>query len=524
MSLKGRRRLGPWAFERRGSLSLLAGCVLDESPLRFRLPSEIAVLFSAPRHVSDPERKDEATAAPDASSEAAALDAIDGEDPSLAAPSLEPLQRLADNCVALDLTTLEMVFVAVLRVRGQGGSLSAFSEEQLAEAFALACSVAEPAAENMRSRATHAIRRLREQRLLIRVDGAGVLRAGEFALTRLAAGIIDFYLEEETLNQDTLGLLLGALEAALQQIHSDAQGLRTASAEDWRRAIEVPLQVTVKDLLASIERRQRGLDLKQESFQKQVTSLLEADWFGAVDQCQDLLDGTAATLRELNEMLLKHTHRLTELLEDTQELATAARRTETAVIAHQLADHLEQISAWGSSRQSAWSEYYDYVHRYLRDVVRLDPARAITQRLRDLLSSQSQRGYALTVASAAPIRLLRAVKPSADPPPVVRPKKPRETKLEEKPVKPDPMAELEQRVLAILQEGVSDLSELTRRLTCDVPEKERFVLAGRIAQVVARLRRPLSTLERPWVRINEQLTLEERGFEAADADATGDGF
>lgn len=37
-----------------------------------------------------------------------------------------------------------------------------------------------------RKRATHAIGRLRDQRMLARVDGAGIVRAGEYALTRLA--------------------------------------------------------------------------------------------------------------------------------------------------------------------------------------------------------------------------------------------------------------------------------------------------------------------------------------------------
>ena len=42
-----------------------------------------------------------------------------------------------------------------------------------------------------RRRATHAIRRLRDQRTLSRVDHAGVVRRGEFALTRLGTAIAD---------------------------------------------------------------------------------------------------------------------------------------------------------------------------------------------------------------------------------------------------------------------------------------------------------------------------------------------
>src|SRR5256885_13330835 len=47
--------------------------------------------------------------------------------------------------------------------------------------------------------------------------------------------------------------------------------------------------------------------LFRSDFQAEIRRLLEADWFGAIDRCQGLLESTSATLRELNEVLLRDT-------------------------------------------------------------------------------------------------------------------------------------------------------------------------------------------------------------------------
>jgi len=144
----------------------------------------------------------------------------------------------------------------------------------------------------------------------------------------------------------------------------------------------------------------------------------------------------------------------------------------------------------------------------VRDVVRLDPTRALTERLREQLSGRKGRRFALTVAQAPALRVLRDVKPVAAPPPVKRPRAEREPKAADETAQ-DPDAELEARVLGELAGGVSDLSTLTARITAELPREMRFVVAGRIAQIVAKLARPLAQRERPWVLTGDELEIEE---------------
>ncbi|HMG56135.1 MAG TPA: hypothetical protein VK601_21700 [Kofleriaceae bacterium] len=416
------------------------------------------------------------------------------------------LAVIAERKLALELGTLDLAFLVALYVRGEGAGLTAFSEAQLEDGFAQACAAVLPEADQLRRRATLAIQRLRDQRLLARVDGQGVVRTGEFALSRLATGIVQFFLEEDVLTRETLGVLTHGLRLALGGVLEAARGAREPAA--WQDRVVGPLQVTISELIAGIERRQRGLDLQQEDFQAEIRRVLEADWFAAIDRCQDLLESTSATLRELNEVLLRDTAVLLGLLHDIEELAIAAGEPAGEAAAHRAMEQIDRIAAWGSARQRAWSEYFQYVHRYLRDVVRLDPTRALLQRLRDQLAGAGQR-FALAHAGAPPIRILRTVAGLPDRPPVVRPRAPREREPAAEAEAEDPQIALDGKVARALGAGATALSAVTGEVTAELAAPDRFVEAGRVAQTVARLARASSAIDRPWVPVGDDLVIED---------------
>jgi chromosome partition protein MukF len=409
---------------------------------------------------------------------------------------------------SLALETLDLGFLVALFVRGQGAQLAAFSEAGLSDVFEQVCALIEPEAEQRKKRATYAIARLREQRLLARVDGHGVVRSGEYALTRLASGIVEFFLEEDVLTRESLTLLTASLHSSLSAVLLDARAAGSGQPERWSSSVIGPLRVTIAELIAGIERRQRGLDLQQESFQTEIRSLLEANWFVAIERCQELLESSSATLRELSEILLRDSARLLAVLHDIEELAVAAGAADAEAAVLQVVEQLDRITAWGGSRQRAWSEYFQYVHRYLRDVVRLDPTRALTQRLRDQLSSGAGRRFALTIAGATPIQLLRAVTPQIARPAVTRPKAPRDREPVPD-VGVDAQALLEQRVRGALDGGAASLANVTDRVNAEVQLAERFVTAGRVAHTAAALAHARVERERPWVRVEGDIEIED---------------
>ena len=425
-------------------------------------------------------------------------------------PARDPtilLTALARSHAALELGTLDLCFLAALSLQADGAALSAFDEQKLIEVFEQVCRLVEPRTENIRRRATHAIQRLRDQKLLARVDGAGVLRAGEFALTRLAAGIVESFLEDESLTRENLTQLTRTLRTSLADILTRAGAAETAP--DWQNGVEGPLRVTVTELVSGIERRQRSLDLEQQAFQTQIAKLLESDWFGAVDQCLDLLESTSRTLAELNEILLRDAHELSSALQDIQEVAVNAGADGAEAAVQRVMEQVDRISAWGAARQRAWSEYYQYVHRYLCDVVRLDPSRALIERLREQLSQHTTRPFALAVAAAPGPRLLREIEPfKDDKPKVTRPRAERERPPSDSDAV-DQHAVVEELVQGALSRGPSGLRQVTQEVSEQTPNELQFVTAGRVAQVVARLARTTHDRDRPWVSVHDGLVIEE---------------
>ncbi len=128
----------------------------------------------------------------------------------------------------------------------------------------------------------------------------------------------------------------------------------------------------------------------------------------------------------LCQVLLRDTHHFVALLHEIQALASEAGQTESEEAAQRVIEHVDRIAAWGGARQRAWSDYYQCVHRYLRDVVRLDPDRALSQRLRDQVASWPSTPFHLLVAAAPSIRLLRPLESRVERPAVMRSRTDRE--------------------------------------------------------------------------------------------------
>ncbi|HYC78089.1 MAG TPA: condensin subunit MukF [Planctomycetota bacterium] len=425
---------------------------------------------------------------------------MDPIDPSRA------VAALARDKAHVDLKTVDLCFLAALHLRAGKTGLASFDEDALFDLFEQACDVVEPGADNPRTRATHAVRRLREQRFLARVDGAGLVRAGEYALTRLAAAVVEFFLAEETLTRESLTLLTGTLRAQLAQVLAAAR--KADGADAWRLDVVGPLDVTVRDLVSGIERRQRGLDAQQEEVRAEITALLGADWFAAIERCQALLESTTATLNELNGVLLRDSHHFVALLQEIAALAGAAEEASAEDAAHRVVEHVDRIAAWGAARQRAWSEYYQSVHRFLRDVVRLDADRALSRRLRDQIAAWPSKPFHLLAARAPSIVLLRAPEARAERPAVARPRSDREAPPEAT-AATDAAADLEAAVRRALADGASTLAEATRRVLAEVPAPARYAAAGEVAALAVRLAAPTSACDRPWVDVAPRLEIED---------------
>ena len=423
------------------------------------------------------------------------------------------LAGLTRDHVALELGTIDICFLAALYLRAERDQLASLPEEVVLDVFDQVCDLVEPGAENRQQRATNTIQRMRNQRMLARVDATGIISAGEYSLTRLAMLIVQSFLEDEKLTRESLALLTGAVISTLAQIRSAATHLSDEAG--WRAHVVAPLRVTVGDLVTGIERRQRGLDTQQEEVRQKISALLQAEWFEVIEQCEMLLETMARTLRELNEVLLRDTSHIQSLLQEIQQLASDAGADEAEESAQQVEDQVARMAAWGRSRQQAWSSFYQYVHRFLRDVVRLDPDRAISQRLLEMIRVWPQKPFSFVVAFDCTIRLLRPLNALGDRPPVGRPHDEWESAPSLVEAKESRVA-IERLVEAALRDGPSSLAVVTRNIIAQLVENERYPAIGRIAAVTAKLCTPRAPRERSWVPVGSALEIEDWHLQLSD--------
>ena len=251
------------------------------------------------------------------------------------------------------------------------------------------------------------------------------------------------------------------------------------------------------------------MDAQQEEVREQIEQLLKEDWFAAVGSCEQLLDETSTTLSELNEVLLRDSAHLQALLQDIEQVAGDGDAIDAVTQAQKVQEHLDRVAAWGVDRQRAWSDYYQFVQRYLRGVVRLDPDRAVSQRLRDQLAGWLDSPFALYVVSEPSIRLLREDDSRVERPPVTRAHTDRECLPELVPPDPEPIA-LETRVEAALARGCATLSAVAGEVLPGLRSDDRYRAAGRIAALVAERAEVSGPHERSWVPVDDlDLLIEE---------------
>ncbi len=417
----------------------------------------------------------------------------------------DQLAMLYRGGVQLSLETVDICFLAALRDRLQRLGATSLDEEQLREVYELVADIVEPEAENVQKRATHTLQKLRDQRLLARLDVPGRFDV-DYVPTRLALALVAFFTEGEGLTRQSLVVLTTTLRAQLAEILQAARGAQ--SDEDWRSMVVAPLRVAVSDLLGGIDRRQRGLDLQQEQLREAIGAALDERWDQALEQCEELLDEMTRTLQELNQVLMEDCAQLSGLLMDIHQVAADAGRPEVEGEVQRVSGQVERVSDWGQDRLEVWSDYFQYVHRYIRTIVRLDPDRAVSHRLQEGLRAWRDSPWYLLVPDPAPYRHLREIAVSRRRPRVAQPSRDRELPLPE--LAPAAERDLDALVAELLAErGELSLLDLLRQELPEVAPERRFALIGRIVEALGRTGLVRYPRDEDWRLADEHIEVQD---------------
>lgn len=382
------------------------------------------------------------------------------------------------------------------------------SEDELRNIYRIVSEVAHGDPSTVMQRATSAIARLRGQRLMVRTDAAGIVRGGDYSLSRMGNAIAEWFVEQEGLTRQSLEVMMTRIRADLGEIKLAAE--EGGDRSHWESRVSGPLRLTVAGLIEVIDRRQQGMDVQQEEIRERIGAMLEANWFEAVRSCEELLESTSGALQELHRALMHEIEGMSSLLNEIEERCEDAAQDEAMEAVAHVRRQMERIGAWGENRFTAWSEYYQNVHEFIRSVVSVDPDRAVRTRLRDALKEYGRPvAWFLIVADQPPYKHLRDLSHQQGIQRVERKHRPAGAALEEAGLVRSHLERLAgELLLRLQQEGQAELVEILRRLLPDYPLHELYVLAGDLAEWLARHGAPQPLRETSWQELGEEMEIQ----------------
>ena len=420
----------------------------------------------------------------------------------------ETIARTWSMGFALQLDAEDAAFLAGIHAWLATNPDPTLDEDQLRGIYRIVSEVAHGDSSTVMQRATSAIARLREQRLMVRTDTAGVVRGGDYSLSRMGSAIAEWLGEREGLTRQSLEVMMTRIRADLGEIrHAAEEG---GDLEHWESRVRGPLRLTVTGLMEAIDRRQQGMDVQQEEIRERIGRMLEESWFEAVRSCEELLVTTSGALQELHRALMHEIEGMSSLMNEIAELCEDAFQTESVEAVAHVRRQMERISAWGESRFTTWSEYYQSVHEFIRSVVSVDPERAVRTRLRDALKAYGVTTlWFLNVAEQPPYRHLRDSTREQSIQKIERQRSAPGSALEEVGLAESRLEQLERDLLLELhRRGEVDLMEILRRLLPSHPPRELYVMAGDLAEWLARRAAPQPLRETAWQPLGTEIEIQ----------------
>lgn len=407
----------------------------------------------------------------------------------------ELFANLTRSQAELTLDDKDLCFLVALQFSLESTGETTLSESTLRDIFERTWQHVEPDAANPQKAATERIDKLRRQRLLNRLSPTRYAADSDYALSTLAHAIITFFYEDERLTRETLDVLSATVAYELTAVR---QALERGPSEDYHSKVIQPLRVSVVTLIEGIVKRQQGLDRKQEDLRREIAAALPGASESVVEKCCEHLEEMASVLRELNGVLMEGATRLGEIVEEICQQARILERQDIFSAAADVASKINRMANWGQSRLDNWTEYHEQIHRHIRTVISLDPNRALTHALRDLMV----RGPTWSLRVCQPDRYLWLQEPklTTSRTPITCASKGKR-KIDEVEATPA-VSPIERLVLAALQIGPVRYISLAREVLAVTSKARQFDALGELARHLGRVGIVRQPRDRDWTTLD----------------------
>ncbi|WP_257295216.1 hypothetical protein [Endozoicomonas sp. YOMI1] len=323
-------------------------------------------------------------------------------------PSL--ISTILTQGISLKLQPADLAYLAALRYWKETESQPEFSEEELHVVFQSVekARLDDDHRDDSSKRCNEVIRRLLQQHLLICLEG-GEQRNHAYLITPLSEQIVDSVCIGMEASREALSTLFMTVASHLREIRDSAE--QGGNEPFWKLQVEGPLNITVNQLVTSIDHRQRQLDQEAINTRKEVVELLKQDWQNSISQCEQLLTSTQSHLQDLQRLLLASCHELRSLLEAISRYCEQSQRNDAINIVLRLEQHLDRIEHWSGERMNHWEGFHHRVHQYLRQFVTMDERKALMERVREGIRNYQAMRWYLRYTHAEPLVRLRDIEP-----------------------------------------------------------------------------------------------------------------
>ena len=330
----------------------------------------------------------------------------------------EAVSRAFQSGMKLHLNSEDIAFIAGIQTYINVEHSFSLEFSDLEKIFYIVTEVARSSQDNLSQRTHNAVERLLKNQMIIRVDGGGISHRPVYDITQLGKAIVAFMTSNEKLTRQNLTIISSRIISVLADIRRSLTNSGTQNF--WEEKVLMPLGVVVSELLEAIEKRQKGLDIEQQEVRAEISELLEKKWMEALEACESLLSTTSGTLQELYRTLLSENSTIKMGLNDIYEQAEKNSQSKVLDIVEKIYNRLDQLEQWGKERVASWSQYYRRVNDFLQSIVRFDPNRELSHRVKEQIRAYPEEPWYLRMIEPTTYRTIRDINLTTKKAPVTR--------------------------------------------------------------------------------------------------------
>lgn len=278
---------------------------------------------------------------------------------------------------------LAVLILLKAKLNKRNGAAGAFTESEIRNVYRSIDDIeANSSTVGFESRYGGLLNRLVESGCLIRSNTQLIAADDpEHILTGIGEAIAEWNTDSVDMSGESLMSILEAFNAQLSVISERSKDAEFDDDWNW---IDRQIRWVLTSMLRNVHEHQTMLDMTFSRITEIVPVLLEKNNDEAIDECEEILDRVVKTISDLYRVIHQAANTAYTLIERIESVARASPECPAGIISHcgLIASQISAITEWTLLRQKSWVEHHAFIHQFVRNVIRVDRDRRITDALK----------------------------------------------------------------------------------------------------------------------------------------------